>query len=653
MLEPGWEVGGASGRSRRGAIARRRARLLGSRVTAIALAGVAAALALAPAPTASANITIAYTNASNYTYKVTKVPDFDQRRTGLANNGNNHCVPTSAVNWMAYIANHGYPNLAPGQGWWQQASLYNAATTSILAMGTFMGTSGSSGTGLDGAVNGMKSWLNASPYGGLFVVIGVNDSAFSWTNFDQLAQQALLKRLVMPRVGWYNTAGFPTINRTGGHLVSMTRALRSGTSRTLGIHDPASDDGNLNAQGTFSREDYAAQLHNVVVGGVPRQMTKLVNYGSGYIDGYRAIIPIFGLTTSPNLLSLQLHAPLAIGSNPGSTTSFPVGTTIHDMALSSDLLSTIVLTKQGQGPDTTSTLTSYSLATGASAHLYSNFSNFLGIVVGRKGPIYAISATTLRRINPLNPDSVQSVTPPGSPAALTYDEATDQVVLLDTNTKRLYRYAEELFVGGAPAPPTIVQLPANLVFAGTPVLAVNPLTGRTWYATSGNDKIFEVVEAAGLPASVNPVLLPGVGSIQSLQFDDLGRIYICDGSVKVFTPPVGGGGGTATPLPAGASPFAGMAASKFFRVATSRHNYDPATMNVPAQQDIVLPTQFTASIPDCFADLNGDGVVNGADVGALLSAWGTAGFSDADLNHDGIVNGSDLGLLLSLWGNCP
>lgn len=47
------------------------------------------------------------------------------------------------------------------------------------------------------------------------------------------------------------------------------------------------------------------------------------------------------------------------------------------------------------------------------------------------------------------------------------------------------------------------------------------------------------------------------------------------------------------------------------------------------------------------ADLNGDGVVNGADMGLLLGAWGTSG--PGDLDGDGTVNGSDLGLMLGAW----
>ncbi len=50
-------------------------------------------------------------------------------------------------------------------------------------------------------------------------------------------------------------------------------------------------------------------------------------------------------------------------------------------------------------------------------------------------------------------------------------------------------------------------------------------------------------------------------------------------------------------------------------------------------------------------DLNGDGVVDGADLGIMLGAWGaaTAGASAADLNADGNVDGADMGALLGAW----
>ena len=52
----------------------------------------------------------------------------------------------------------------------------------------------------------------------------------------------------------------------------------------------------------------------------------------------------------------------------------------------------------------------------------------------------------------------------------------------------------------------------------------------------------------------------------------------------------------------------------------------------------------------CPADLNGDGLVNGADLGLVLSAWDIG--PGGDLDGDGTTGGSDLGILLSAWGTC-
>jgi streptogramin lyase len=52
-------------------------------------------------------------------------------------------------------------------------------------------------------------------------------------------------------------------------------------------------------------------------------------------------------------------------------------------------------------------------------------------------------------------------------------------------------------------------------------------------------------------------------------------------------------------------------------------------------------------------DLNGDGVVDGADLLILLSQWGDCddpGECPGDLNNDGLVDGADLLILLSNWG---
>jgi hypothetical protein len=63
---------------------------------------------------------------------------------------------------------------------------------------------------------------------------------------------------------------------------------------------------------------------------------------------------------------------------------------------------------------------------------------------------------------------------------------------------------------------------------------------------------------------------------------------------------------------------------------------------------------FAATGPaPCAADLNDDGAVSGADLGALLAHWGASRFAASDFNNDGRVDGADLGYLLNAWGRCP
>jgi hypothetical protein len=74
---------------------------------------------------------------------------------------------------------------------------------------------------------------------------------------------------------------------------------------------------------------------------------------------------------------------------------------------------------------------------------------------------------------------------------------------------------------------------------------------------------------------------------------------------------------------------------------------------------IVSETAVRAAVtPAPNGDLNGDGSVNGLDLGLLLGNWSTpagapgcAGKTpcSADLNNDGVVNGLDLGILLAGW----
>jgi hypothetical protein len=65
----------------------------------------------------------------------------------------------------------------------------------------------------------------------------------------------------------------------------------------------------------------------------------------------------------------------------------------------------------------------------------------------------------------------------------------------------------------------------------------------------------------------------------------------------------------------------------------------------------VLNNGCEAGVDECPGDFNGDGIVDGADLSALLGAWGTAD-PEIDLTGDGLIDGADLTVLLGAWGEC-
>ena len=86
-------------------------------------------------------------------------------------------------------------------------------------------------------------------------------------------------------------------------------------------------------------------------------------------------------------------------------------------------------------------------------------------------------------------------------------------------------------------------------------------------------------------------------------------------------------------------------------------------------QDGSIPDSNGDGIPDrcqcgalpalpacCAGDVNLDGIVDGADLGLLLSLWAAPASTEpartCDLDADGVISGADLGLMVSRWGTC-
>ncbi|HYF26820.1 MAG TPA: hypothetical protein VD931_13850 [Baekduia sp.] len=252
-------------------------------VAAVAVATGALAGA-AGAPAAQADFTLGCITGTSvndadyrYTYNHCRLPDIDQRRHNLQNEGRAHCVPTAFMNALSWLARNGYPNLAPGAVDPHSASAedFNKISTQITLLGWSMGTSAVNGTAREGTLAGIRQTFKNAGYGDRLFV--------AWRSFETVGDPAreMVKlgkgmdgktNLVIPVVGWYKDG-----ERTGGHAVTLERASATSTERSITIHDPA-DDLNLTTQSAVDSDTFKVGLNYGF-------RSKVEGYGTGRLDG--------------------------------------------------------------------------------------------------------------------------------------------------------------------------------------------------------------------------------------------------------------------------------------------------------------------------------------------------------------------------------
>jgi len=625
---------------------------------------VVLAVAALPNGQAAANWEGAVASPTAFFARWSYVPDIDQRRLNLPNNGNMYCVPTAFMNWMAYIAHHGFPGVSPPGDQtiyhWHSDLPFIDMTGWLYDLGLLMETDGNLGTKGNKAVEGFIEWMNGKGFPYLLYDYGVSDDFTP--RHSHISDWTLRKCPVVMGVGWYavDTAPppFPPIDfhvRVGGHSVTLVSVARSGTDREVGIRDPASDN-NLQPFGPATQSPATTEYYGFLAEQVvhstygARIMDKVENYGSGYFDGYTVIVPLSVLTTVDDGLKIGIHTPA-----PWSWESAPplqeidIGspTQIADARNVPGTPEVCIVTEADPiGGKIPSKVWRVNLVTGQATE-FASFANAKKIVFGRKRQLYVLDGSTIRRFNydASPPVELNSVFIGGSPDAIAFNDFNDTLLIHSPGGDRIFILKADLSETALP----ILDLPPDeVILDGQTFMVPRPGTSHIFLTSEGSQAVYLVAQNL-MGATVLTLMEGEITAPESFNMGDDYTMYISEnGLLRVYPPdPIHG-----TWVEDPGSPFAGLATLGPVEVPRSRSNQDPPSPEDPAFFN-VLPTQFAPGVVDCIhADADASGVIDFDDVIAVLANWlsdYSPGTGPGDANADGIVDFDDVVLVLSLW----
>ncbi|MBK8185425.1 MAG: hypothetical protein IPK63_21980 [Candidatus Competibacteraceae bacterium] len=565
------------------------------------------------------------------------VPDFDQKRAatstvpGLPNDGAMYCVPTSATDWFAYIANHGVPEVLDGPRDWQSQDNYDFVTDRIKHIGELMGTDAEGGTTGLGPINGLVSHLQATAPNAFTVTGSVAAPGFILAPehlFDAMSNGGMISMTL----GKYQKNNFGHWERTGGHIVALHR-VENGCSNSpeLMWRDPSTGKNeNKTQQADFDSKESSMEevsgLWSVSGFGVPQTMWRFSSLkGNKFLDSYTVITPMVALTTDDQWDTLVANPVNVLdGGEQGEELAedAPDGGQFDHFQFHPLRVGTFYATTTGQNGSVK--LYKYDPRQEA-LRILRQLEKRTPIVFGRHGDLYLIDAGQLTRFDTLA-DS-EGLSALGSfdlkgavPDAMVYDDLADEVTLLFAATRRLLTVSRDLTTMRDRTLPDEVKL-------GGDVLLANTSLGRNlWIGGTQSPIVYELsptTDGSGRWQTRQTITLPAVQKPTSLQAGESGSLIVVEnGVVREFAY----NARTRRWEDAPRSYLAGMKAGRRLVLAQSRTNFNAKTMTGPGWTNYDPTEEDDAGgIPDCPADLSGgadpreptwgipDGIVNEAD----------------------------------------
>jgi hypothetical protein len=579
------------------------------------------------------------------------MPDFDQRRELLNNDGSVHCVPTSISNILGYFATNGYPPVFPGVNKTYGQEDYAQITTNIGLMGSLMGTSPPGGTNGTGGLNGLKLWLLAFG-GGNFSAYRIGGTSVTPTNLFVWRQ--IYGGYAAMCYGRYTFVGGATgWDRGGGHCITLYQMEDWCTaSPTFRYRDPASDEGSsdpdrLDKQSTRATTSWPLLSTTSLVDGQTRTLWRMMTNNTDgvrrLLDSMYVIIPKCYISASgPDLIINPAFTPL------GNLAPAPINTggTINNLQIGHD--GTYAIIQQTVIGGATN-LKRVNLGTGLVQQVQGLVAGTTKYSVGRLGRAYTFNDRTLRCIDVRgNPIPELSQTLGFIPEGLLYDDQTDEVILLipaGAAGPRLARYTKSLV-------PISSAFYPSLPGTGELKIKPGPQPGQYYIARAGDGSVRLLLPAVNPtdPYTNGPAVdLPGTDTLQDFHFHE-------SGGLAYLRPNVGLPGGVLRAAKQNPSngrweldssfPFFGRSMPTLAGGFTeTRSSYDPAVD--PIDDEIGPNPEVYPSVPDCIADIARagqlaipDGQLTADDIIVFVN-WFFAADERADVAGAGQALGAD------------
>jgi len=625
---------------------------------------------LASGPQARGDITSAnWVNNTLFNYRVTHMPDLDQKRDDLLDafgvdcNGSIHCVPTCATNMVTYAANHGFPGVTPGPGFWEGQGLYALATNTIEDMGEDMLTNcATGGTSGDNANAALIAWLASEP--GLVVNDHLSIGNFSPTH-TSIGQSLCAGRIGSVSYGRYDVIGdfkgIPLVQRNGGHCTTAVKVRRNGATRELWVRDPAGDEGDLTMQSPFINTIWTVtDLTVIVMPDIDMKVMTAINYDPTddvirLIDGHRTITPAQGYSWDSSLGAIVHLLPgdfLNPTAPPVAPFPSPTGTAVLRLDWQ-DLTGEILVVCQGPSVPT---LQALNPATGASHPIPTPISPAY-IAVGRSDNVYICPGNAITRIlYPAPPSPPPPPTPVSLPFvshAMVYDDDRDDLALVSRTDRKLMRIDDSL-TGAI----SVRDIPTAVPMGTRIQIAIRPgEVGVVYFWTDTSNSIWRLAPS-GTAIVATPLSLPAAPLPRSLDFDDRGHMFVSNNGALVEFSQNSTGLWQVVPT----SKFAGLPADRNFRMTRSRTNFTPGVHDTPAWTTNIDPALLPTfpSAPECAGDiapnLNTDNIVDVNDLLMIITNWGpcqSAIRCVSDIDESGATEVNDLLKVITTWGACP